>query len=62
MISRPRPKLYLCTTGKRKNWHGENRTSLAIPAPHSPGKKFSAEFAVDMAVELNFASEVERAS
>jgi hypothetical protein len=38
---------------------GEDRISSAIRAQRSRGKKFSAEFAVDMAVELNFAPEVE---
>jgi hypothetical protein len=53
MTSRLRPKQCPCTTGKKKNWQGENRICLAIQAQRSPGKKFSAEFAVCMAVDLN---------
>jgi hypothetical protein len=55
MTSHPRPKPYPFTTGKRKNWHGESRISLPIRAQRFLGKKFTIEFAVDMAVELAFA-------
>lgn len=44
---------------QKKELARRKQNQLAIQAPHFPGKKFSAEFAVDMAVELTLAPEVE---
>ena len=44
---------------KGRTGTAKNRIFSAIRARRFPGKKFSAEFAVDMAVELRFAPEIE---